>query len=199
MRRLFPDEMGAEASDIAELRRLSRAPEEATAQGHVVSRVTAEKPRPRLSSVAWALGVVAVAAGAVLVLAKKPESPAEVPRAVVAAPAPAPEASDTVEIGVQVSPAGVTELQLSIGGVAVTPAAPHRLVRRADGPVNVKVTAPGYRSVELPVVPDRDRTLMVTLVTEAPAVRAADSTRTKASATRTPAAAPSGVIRRYPF
>lgn len=200
MRRLFPDEMGAESSDIAELRRLSRAPEEATAQGHVVSRVTAEKPRPRLSSVAWALGFVAVAAGGVLALAKQPASPAEAPRSVVAAPAAAgAEAHTTVEIGVQLSPANVAGLQLSIGGVAVAPAAPHRVVPRAGAPLSVKVTAPGYRSVELPVVPDRDRTLMVTLVAETQAVRAADPPRAKSGATRAPAAAPSGVIRRYPF
>ena len=34
MRRLFPDELGAESSEIAELRRLSRPPEEPTAQRH---------------------------------------------------------------------------------------------------------------------------------------------------------------------
>jgi eukaryotic-like serine/threonine-protein kinase len=198
MRRLFPDEMGAESSDIAELRRLSRTPEEATAQGHVVSRVTAEKPRPRLSSVAWALGAVAVVGGLVA-LAQKPESPAQAPHTVAAATSPAAEAHNSVEIGVQVSPAGVAGLEVSIGGVAVSPAAPHRVLPRAEAPLSVKVSAPGYRSVELPVVPDRERTLMVTLVPAAQPVRAADSTRAKSSATRAPAAAPSGVIRRYPF
>jgi serine/threonine-protein kinase len=200
MRRLFPDEMGAESSDIAELRRLSRTPEEATAQGHVVSRVTGEKPRPRLSSVAWALGAVAVVGG-LIALTQKPESPAQASRSVVAAPAPAaPEARHDVEIGVQVSPAGVAGLELSIGGVPVSAAAPHRVVPRAAAPLSVKVTAPGYRSVELPVVPDRERTLMVTLVPAAQPVRAADSTRAKSSATtHAPAPAPSGVIRRYPF
>src|SRR6478609_11794299 len=43
MRRLFPDELGAESTDIAELRRLSRNPDEPTSQGHVVSRVSHEK------------------------------------------------------------------------------------------------------------------------------------------------------------
>ena len=118
----------------------------------------------------------------------------------MAAPAPgAHEAHHDVEIGVQVSPAGVAGLELSIGGVRVSAAAPHRVVPRADGPLTVRVTAPGYRSVELPVVPDRDRTVMVTLVADVQPARAADSTRAKPSAAHAPAAAPSGVIRRYPF
>jgi serine/threonine protein kinase len=43
MQRLFPDEMGAEASDIAELRRLSRPADEPTAQGHGQQRKAARK------------------------------------------------------------------------------------------------------------------------------------------------------------
>jgi serine/threonine-protein kinase len=192
MRRLFPDEMGAEASDIAELRRLSRTPEEPTAQGHVVSRVTHERPRARLSSAAWVLGFL-VLGGAVAVLARAPEAPAPAPRA---ASAPV-EARSSVEIGVQVSPAGLAGLQLSIGGVPVTALAPHRVVPRSAGPLSVTVSAPGYRSAELSVTPDRDRTLMVTLVPIPPAVQAPDAAAAKP--TRASAPAPSGVIRRYPF
>jgi len=192
MRRLFPDEMGAEASDIAELRRLSRTPEEPTAQGHVVSRVTHDRPRARLSSAAWVLGFL-VLGGAVAVLARAPEARVPAPRA---ASAPV-EARSSVEIGVQVSPAGLAGLQLSIGGVPVTALAPHRLVPRSAGALPVTVTAPGYRSAELSVTPDRDRTLMVTLVPIPPAVQAPDAAAAKR--TRASAPAPSGVIRRYPF
>ncbi|MES1187643.1 MAG: serine/threonine-protein kinase [Myxococcales bacterium] len=192
MRRLFPDEMGAEASDIAELRRLSRTPEEPTAQGHVVSRVTHERPRARLSSAAWVLGFL-VLGGAVAVLARAPEAPAPAPRA---ASAPV-EARSSVEIGVQVSPAGLAGLQLSIGGVPVTALAPHRVVPRSAGSLPVTVSAPGYRSAELSVTPDRDRTLMVTLVPIPPAVQAPNAAPAKP--TRASAPAPSGVIRRYPF
>jgi hypothetical protein len=90
-------------------------------------------------------------------------------------------------------------LDLSIGGVPVTGTAPHRTLPRATGPLAVRVSAPGYRSVELTVVPDRDRTVMVTLVPSPPAAQAGDAAGTKPAPARTPAAKPSGVIRRYPF
>jgi len=196
MSRLFPDEMGAESSDIAELRRLSRTPEEPTGQGHVVSRVTHERPRPRLSSAAWILGLLAVGGGAVALL--RPAAPPVVP---APRPAAAPvEARTSVEIGVQVSPPGVSGVQMSIGGVPISAQAPHRVVPRASAPLTVLVSAPGYRSVELRVTPDRDRTLMVTLAPTPPVVRAGDGESAKA--TRGTGAAPpaaSGVIRRYPF
>jgi len=197
MSRLFPDEMGAESSDIAELRRLSRAPEEPTVQGHVVSRVTHQRPRPRLSSAAWILGLLAVGGGAVA-LFRQPEAPAVVP-APRAAAAPV-EARASVEIGVQVSPLGVSGLEMSIGGVPVSVQAPHRVVPRASGALTVRVSAPGYRTVELPVTPDRDRTLMVTLAPTPPVVRAGDAEAAKPAppAVAAPAGA-SGVIHRYPF
>jgi serine/threonine protein kinase len=195
MSRLFPDEMGAESSDIAELRRLSRTPEEPTGQGHVVSRVTHERPRARLSSAAWILGLLAVGGGAVALL-RQPAASDGVP-APHAAAAPV-EARTSVEIGVQVSPLGVSGLEMSIGGVSVPAQAPHRLVPRASGPLPVRVSAPGYRSVELPVTPDRDRTVMVTLTASPPLVGPRDAEAAKPTRAAAPAA-PSGVIRRYPF
>jgi serine/threonine protein kinase len=190
MRRLFPDEMGAEASDIAELRRMSRPSEDPTVQGHAVSRVTHERPRARSQAAVWVLGLVLAGGGAAALISRPGPQPP--PGAPPAAPAAAPT---VVDVGVQVSPAGLAGLELTIGGVPVAAAAPHRPVPRAAQPVSVKVTAPGYRSVELGVVPDRDRSLVVTL---APlAVSAA--TAPKPVPSRSPAAAPSGVIRRYPF
>jgi serine/threonine protein kinase len=191
MRRLFPDEMGAESSDIAELRRLSRPNEEPTAQGHVVSRVTSEPARSRAPAT-WVLGL-ALAGGAAAFVATR--STPSVP--VAPAPAASP-LSTAVDVGVQVSPPGVAGLVMTIGGVPVPASAPHRAVSRGSAPVLVKVTAPGYRSVGLEVVPDRDRSLVVTLApVPSPAVTA--SVTVKSPASRAPAAAPSGVIRRYPF
>ena len=195
MSRLFPDEMGAESSEIAELRRLSRTPEEPTAQGHVVSRVTHERPGLRLSSAAWILGLLAMGGGAAALLHRPPATAPE-PR-VASAPV---EVRTTVELGVQVSPIGVAGVELSIGGVPVTAVAPHRVVPRGSGPLAVRVSAPGYRSVELPVVPDRDRTLLVTLVPLPPALRVGGAEAAKPAAPRgAGSAASSGVIRRYPF
>ena len=193
MRRLFPDEMGAESSDIAELRRLSRPNEEPTAQGHVVSRVTSESQRARVPAAAWALGLALLGGGAAVV-ATRPQPHA------VALPAVAPAAvspvATAVEIAVQVSPPSLPGLELTIGGVPVAANAPHRSVSRGNASLMVNVRAPGYRSVGLEVVPDRDRSLVVTL---APALAMTTTSTAKSPGTRAPTAAPSGVIRRYPF
>jgi serine/threonine protein kinase len=193
MQRLFPDEMGAEASDIAELRRMSRpSSEEPTVQGHAVSRVTRERPRARSQAAVWVFGLALAGGGAAALLGRP--APERLPAARAATPVPV-AISTAVDVGVQVSPAGLQGLEMTIGGVAVSAATPHRLVPRATEPVRVKVTAPGYRSVELGVVPDRDRSLVVTLAAQPAAAAPAP----KPAASRTPVAAPSGVIRRYPF
>jgi hypothetical protein len=196
MRRLFPDEMGAEASDIAELRRLSRSAEAATTvQGHAVTRVTSERPGPRLSVVAWALGFVAVGGAAAVLLERPGPAASAAPAELASAVAPA----GSVELSLHVSPPNLAALQLFIGGVPVSPAAPHRLVARGSEPLLVRVAAPGYRSVELPVVPDRERALVVTLAPESAAAAAPTSAPAKAAAVHGPAPVASGVIRRYPF
>ena len=200
MRRLFPDELGAESSDIAELRRLSRNPEEPTSQGHVVSRVRHERPRASLTSLVWGVGVLLVG-GTVAVASGWPDPPQLVARSAggAAAPAPVPDtAPSTVDIGVQVSPAAVTGAQITIDGVPVAPGAPHRRVARGRKPIVATIKAPGYRNVSLDVVPDRDRSLIITLV-PMPAAPAASVAKPKSPPARAPAPAPSGVIRRYPF
>jgi hypothetical protein len=195
MRRLFPDELGAEASEIAELRRLSRSPDEPTAQGgHTVSRVGLERPRPRASTVAWTLGFV-IAGGAVAVGLTRAGAPAPV------AAAPVVPTSNVVDVAVQVSPAEVPGLRVSIGGELVPSATPHRALPRGTDAVWVEVSAPGYRSVMSPVVPDRERAVVVTLLplpAASPPAPAAAPAKPSA-APRAPATAPSGVIRRYPF
>jgi serine/threonine-protein kinase len=192
IRRLFPDEMGAESSEIAELRRLSRAPDEPTAQGHVVSRVAHELPRGRSHVLGWAAGV-GVALGAVTLYASR--QPPGVERAPVAASAGPTPLSAFVTLEVQISPRGVADLAVSIGGERAP--AGNLNVPRGNAPVLVRVQAPGYRPVELSVVPDRDQALVVNL-TPNPLVVPAPSAKA-ATSVRPPAPAPTGVIRRYPF
>lgn len=193
IRRLFPDEMGAESSDIAELRRLSRAPEEGTAQGHVVSRVSHEVVKKRSSAVAWVAGLgVAVGAAALFVSRAQP-APVE---ATLPSPASPAALSAAVDVSVQVSPAALPGLSITIGGQPAPADAPKRSLPRGTTAVPVRVQAPGYRPVALSVVPDRDQSLVVTL---APLPAAAASAKPSASPVRPPAAAPTGVIRRYPF
>jgi serine/threonine-protein kinase len=195
MRRLFPDELGAEASEIAELRRLSRPAEEPTAQGHVVSRVTGARPRSNLAAFGWMAGLVVLGGGvAVLASPGKPVA-ASAPVEVVKVPPP----STQVELGVEVTPARVPGLRVSIDGALAAGPGLQREVPRGSQPVLIKVEAPGYVTTELKVVPDRDRTVGVSLT---PVVRAAASAAVsakRAPAAASPAPPPSGVIRRYPF
>lgn len=202
MRRLFPDELGAEASEIAELRRLSRSSDEPTAQGgHVVTRVRSDRPRPRASTVAWTLGFV-LAGGAVAVALSRGEPAKPAPAsAAVAATAVVPETTH-VDVSVQATPPDVPGLRLTIGGVAVPAEAPHRRVARGKDSLLVEVSAPGYRSVASEVVPDRDRSVVVTLAAALEPSAAPPSTPPVGKQPASPRAAPparSGVIHRYPF
>jgi serine/threonine protein kinase len=197
MRRLFPDEMGAESSDIAELRRLSRTPEEPTAQGHVVSRVASERPRTPWTALGSALGVLVVG-GTVALAIGRSEPPRVTASALPVSVSPSPSPEPTwVELGVQVSPAGLPGIEITIDGVAVASATPHRRIARGNQPITAEVKAPGHRSVRLEVVPDRDRSLVVTL-SPLPSVTASPASA-KSKPARAPAPASSGVIRRYPF
>jgi hypothetical protein len=193
MRRLFPDELGAQATDIAELRRLSRPDAEATAQGHVVSRVTREPVRSRSSLIGWTAAFSVVAGGVALFAATRQPEAAQPPDPTSSVAEPSPK----VELAVEVSPSGVPGLEISIGGVNVATQAPQRMVARGSQPLAVMVRAPGYQGVELNLVPDRDRSVGVALLPLPPAA-AASAARSRPAA-RAPAAAPSGVIRRYPF
>jgi serine/threonine-protein kinase len=193
MRRLFPDELGAEATDIAELRRLSRSGVEATAQGHVVSRVTREPVRSHPSWLGWGAALAVIVAGAGLAASSR-KPVADAPRAVTTA---APAQAASVEVAVEVTPPALPGLAISIAGAAVSAQDPQRQVARGTQPLLVEVQAPGYRSARLSVVPDRDRSLSVALVPVTPAASA--EPRRSPSVVRSPAPAASGVIRRYPF
>jgi serine/threonine-protein kinase len=192
IRRLFPDEMGAESSDIAELRRLSRAPEEATAQGHVVSRVSHDAPKRRSTVLAWAAGLGVAVGAAALFASQGQPAPAQEKVPISTSPA---ALSATVDVSVQVSPAALPGLSITIGGEPAPADAPKRSLPRGEAAIPVRVHAPGYRPVELSVVPDRDQSLVVTLAPVPPAASAKPSS----APSRPPAAAPTGVIRRYPF
>jgi serine/threonine protein kinase len=199
MRRLFPDEMGAESSEIAELRRLSRNPEEPTSQAHVVSRVQPE-PRERsrspFSSLAWAAGLLVVGATVTLSIGRPESTPPLASRAPQPAVPPSPLAPPAAEVdlSVQLIPAGLGGASLTIGGVPVTGSEPHRRVPRGEQPIAVEAQAPGFRSLRVEVVPDRDRSVALTL---SPLPTSAPPAKGKPPA-RTPPAAASGVIRRYP-
>ncbi len=201
IRRLFPDELGAEASEIAELRRLSRSPDEPTAQGgHVVTRVRSDRPRPRASTVAWMVSFV-VAGGAVAVALSRAEAPKPAPLAAAAPPVAVAAEATHVDVAVQATPANLPGLRVTIGGALVPADSPHLRVPRGQSVLGVEVTAPGYLGVASQVVPDRDRAVVVTLVpapsTASPVhVKPTAGGRASASA---PAPASSGVIRRYPF
>jgi hypothetical protein len=105
-----------------------------------------------------------------------------------------------VEVGVQVAPAGISGLAIEIDGSITALDAPRKSIKRGLEPVTIKVAAPGFRSVELAVVPDRERSVMVTLVpSAAPVAASASASPVVVPAPRAPAPASSGVIRRYPF
>ena len=190
MGRLFPDETGAAASEIAELRRLSRVAEEPTVQGQVVSRVSSSSRRGSLSFLGATAAVLAVG-GVAVALSQRSEP------AVVAArptlPVAAPAAS--VELSLVVSPPGLPGLELSIDEVRVPSDAPRLLLARSPNPVAVQVAAPGYQRVRLSVAPDRERSVLVALVPN-PLPSPVAPAR---PAVRPPVPKPSGVIRRYPF
>jgi hypothetical protein len=140
-------------------------------------------------------GLVLMGGGvAVLASPGKPaaeSAPAEVAKVAIA--------SADVELGVEVTPAGVPGMRVSIDGVVAPGPAPQRDVPRGTDPVLIKVEAPGYVPTELKVVPDRDRTVGVSLT---PVARAAAASAKRAPAVASPASPappPSGVIRRYPF
>lgn len=197
MRRLFPDEMGAEASDIAELRRLSRHPDEPTSQAHVVSRVQREPIAPSrapLSSLGWLAGVLVVGAAVAASIAGHPSAPVTPQPPQTTAPA-LPLAAD-VEFAVELRPPGLSGASLTIGGVPVAAAEPKHRVARGDQPVAVEVTAPGFASLRLDVVPDRDRALVLRL---SPLTTSADASASPPRSRPRAPSAPSGVIRRYPF
>lgn len=196
MRRLFPDEMGAEASDIAELRRLSRSPEEATAQGHVVSRVTSEPRRPRSFVPLLGVGLLAATGAAVFLLNRPAPPPAPVAAAAASPAPPLAPLSSTVELSVEVNPAQVAGLSITIGGELVDPLKPRRVVSRGSKPLEVSVSAPGYRSVTQPIVPDHNRVFGVTLTPVAVATPVPSAPR---PAAQQPAPPKSGLIHRSPY
>jgi serine/threonine protein kinase len=192
MSRLFPDEMGAEASEIAELRRLSRSAEEPSVQGQVVSQLGVRKR----GGAASLLGVAAVLAvggtvGAALFSGSGRSTAGAAPTAsAVVTP------SSSVEIAVNVRPTQLAGVHVQIGESTVSGASPRLQLQRGASPVMVRVSAPGHGTAELSVLPDRDRSLLVTLVPQAPL---SAKPPVVPAPSRRPAPQPSGLIRRYPF
>lgn len=197
MDRLFPEEKLAAAEDLSELRALRGNVLEHTEHSHVLGERLAPPSTPRASKrVLIAASLVAVSS-AVWAIAR-PDRPLGSSAPTVDSP-PAVQASRPaqVEIAVTVTPADAPELRVAISGVEVPARAARLLVARGALPLTVRVTASGFAPIEVSVVPDAARSLVLALAA-APAPTAAAQ---KPALRDTPRAAikPSGVIKRYPF
>jgi serine/threonine protein kinase len=203
MERLFSDEKLADLADATQLRELLRGEVERTEHGHVLAGGATPKSRSPLK-VAMLAGLVALVALLLFVSSRRALVPnARAPEPVLAAstqPVVTPsQASAPVDIAVVVSPAGIAGVEVEIAGVIATGSDLHRLVPRSATPVRVRVSAPGYRPLEVEVVPQRDQSLLLSLT---PSARTAPSVSAKGPRVESsrPAAEPSaGVIKNYPF
>ena len=159
---LFVDERATQERAITELREAAVRSEEAgttaTDETQVASGLDAQAPqRRRLSPVMVVGGVVAL--GAVIGIGglaasgdPKPEkAPAAMP----------PPVSEQVVIDVTLQPD--VEAEIKISGALVTERPARAAVDRSNVPVDVLVTAEGFRPATLSVVPDRDRAVLVPL------------------------------------
>lgn len=129
----------------------------------------AEAPsRKFLPFVAAGLALALVVA---VVLTWSSEDPA--PAAAVAEPAPAPippaapAVESTVVIDIQVQPK--VSAKISVGGKIIDERPPKVSLDKGDDPVEVLVSAPGYVESRLKIAPDRNRSVLVQLVKQAPA------------------------------
>jgi serine/threonine-protein kinase len=202
LERVFHEDRAGEAQDLTELRRLSRTQDDRTEHGHVVSGGAI---RPSAGGLRFAViaGVAVLAVLGLLLTAERASStraPAARVREQPTSPSPPVETVPSVDIAVQVAPAGIASVQIEIGGVSVPADAAHRAVLRSSTPTAVHVSAPGYRPVLTDVIPERDHALTVTLspaaqAQSAPVPRPGPRKKTQPEAL----AAPEGVIKRYPF
>jgi serine/threonine-protein kinase len=201
LERVFHEDRAGEAQDLTELRRLGRTQDDRTEHGHVVSGGAL---RPSASGLRFAMiaGVALLAVLGVLTFERASSTRATAARirAQPASSSPEVEPIPSVDIAVQVAPAGIASVQIEIGGVSVPVDAAHRAVLRSSTPTAVHVSAPGYRPVLTDVIPERDHALTVTLspaaqAQSAPALRPSPRKKARPEAL----AEPDGVIKRYPF
>jgi eukaryotic-like serine/threonine-protein kinase len=196
MDRLFQEDKAKDLADIAELRGLRRSPEDTTEHSQIQRRTA---PNRTSIKVALLAAIVLLASVAVFLLMRSPPPRVSAPQvASLRVPPAAPSPPSSVDIAVVVTPLGVAGLDIDIGGVSVPSSDPHRLVTRGAQPLLVRVTAPGYRSVETNVVPERDRSLFLSL-TQLPDATPVASAKAARIEHFKPAPEASGVIQRYPF
>ncbi|MEO6600424.1 MAG: serine/threonine-protein kinase [Polyangiaceae bacterium] len=198
MERLFREDREKDLADIAELRGLRRSPEDSPEHSLVQARSAPNRTR-RFRNLALLAALSLLVSMAMFLLIRRAAPRQSVPPvASPRVPLSTPALRTSVDIAVVVTPPGIAELSIEIGGVSVPSAEPHRLVTRDEQPLSVRVTAPGYLGVEMNVVPERDRSLLLPLM-RLPEAGPSGSAKTARSRQITPAPEASGVIQRYPF
>jgi len=200
MERLFTEDKAKDLAEVAELRALRRAPEDTSEHSHILTRRAPRATRGSFKAVLLA-ALVLSALASVFLLTRTPAATLQtgarqVPAPQTARSLPAPPSS--VDIAVVITPPGIAGLSVAIAGVFLPAADPHLLVARGAQPLSVRVTAPGYGSVETTIVPERDRSLLLPL-TRLPDAVPTPSVRPLKNDHFKPAPEPSGVIQRYPF
>jgi eukaryotic-like serine/threonine-protein kinase len=199
MERLFSAEKAADLADAAELRGLLRSEAESTEHGHVLANAPTTKRRSSLKFVA--LGAAALLIPVLFM--RSGRAPVSLARPLQPVPAasvqlltePPPRA---VDIAVAASPSGVADVEVEIDRVVVKGGESHRLIPRSTTPVRVRVSAPGYRSAEVDVVPDRDQSLLLSL-TRAVRPTPPVSAKEPRIGSPSPPAESAGIIKNYPF
>ena len=200
MDRLFDAEKAKAAADLAELRGLRREPDERTEHSHVLNGNAAAPRGKRFGAITLAGLLAAVAAAGLLAVERRPTARDAIEPVVSAPRQTAPELFSTklVDIAVAVTPPGIAEVAVDIAGVRLPRGEAHRSFARGTAPISVRVTAPGYQAAEVSVVPENDRSVVVTL-NPLPTPLAAVPTKPARSDPQKASAANSGVIKRYPF
>lgn len=202
---LFAREREKQLAGIEELRALDAQPDTMRLNAGVLddrtSSVALRSQRPR-----WALGLalglaVALAIVSLIILGRAQPAPAqsELP----------PPASTLATVEVVVEPA--EGAQVLIDGRRASGSPPRLTLPQASRPVRVEVSAAGKQRVSLSVVPDRDRSMLVTLVDEPAAVPTASAPAASAPKAAKGKSAPAGqksgktggspgsLVTEYPF
>ncbi len=188
MNDLFPDEISARTRAIADLRALQPegpspqdpgGPSATPPPAPEVPTVTTDLPRRRspwrvVTPLAAAAAVLV--AGASIMLSLRPASQ----------PTPQPSLSASVAIDIRVQPP--TAASVSIDGARISTDPPRAILPRSTEPISVQVTAEGFDSATIRLIPDRDQFIVVPLARAIPS--APDASPEPAPSSRPPASSP---------
>ncbi|MBX3129895.1 MAG: protein kinase [Polyangiaceae bacterium] len=201
---LFAQEREKQLAGIEELKALEAQPDTLRPTPSLddrPSRVGLRAHRPR-----WALGLalglaVALAVVSLILLGRAQPAPAQ------SEPPPAAPSLATIEVVVEPAEGA----QVLIDGRRASGSPPRLALPQASHPVRVEVSAAGKQRVSLAVVPDRDRSMLVTLVDEPAAVPTAGAPAASAPKPGKGKSAPAGqksgktggspgsLVTEYPF